>query len=112
MKVDSEWYELFQGSGSASGNSWIEEVCYLGQEQWMLSLRDDPLWTFDSSAFSAQEPDDHSSSSLVNWVIDMDATDDDVERTRCHALLAIAEAVGAVQCAALLTDYLARRDED
>jgi hypothetical protein len=104
MPIESNWYTLFEGSGSATGNGWLEEVCYLGEEQWMLSLRDDPLWsTID---VEIQEPENHSSASLAGWVIDMDSTDNDDGYTRVRALLEIAEEVGAAACQHLLQQFI------
>jgi hypothetical protein len=34
MKTTSEWRLLYNGTGSVTRNDWLEEVCYLGQEQW------------------------------------------------------------------------------
>jgi hypothetical protein len=44
---DVDWHIIYEGSGSITGNSWIEEVAYLGDEQWLLKLYDDPAWSFE-----------------------------------------------------------------
>jgi hypothetical protein len=100
MKISSNWHVLYNGSGSVSGNEWIEEVCYLGEEQWLLSLRDDPAWSM--SEVDVQEPEERSSAELASWVANMDSTDEGEGHPRVDALLVIATEVGADQCAALL----------
>lgn len=107
--TQSKWHTLFEGSGSATGNDWLEEVCYLGDEQWLLSLRDDPAWSGDE--LDVQEPEDHTSASLVEWVVDMDGADEDEDRPRTQALLEIAVEEGAKECEALLREHLARPDD-
>lgn len=109
--AQSKWDTLFEGSGSASGNDWLEEVCYLGEEQWLLSLRDDPAWS--GGDIDVQEPEEHTSATLAAWVIDMDCTDGDDDQPRVLALLEIAAAEGAKECEALLRAHLAHgSDED
>jgi hypothetical protein len=100
---DATWHTIFEGSGSLSGNDWFEDVCYLGQEQWLLSLYDDPAWSSDDQ--NAQEPEHHTSASLAAWVIDMDLVDAD-GFPRTEALLDVAIDVGATECVAVLRSLL------
>lgn len=109
-KTESKWHTLFEGSGSATGNDWLEEVCYLGEEQWLLSLRDDPAWSGED--LEVQEPEEHTSASLASWVIDMDCTDEDDDLPRTHALLEIATEEGATECVAVLRAYLDAREDE
>lgn len=103
-KTESRWHILFEGTGSATGNDWLEEVCYLGDEQWLLSLRDDPAWSAED--LDVQEPEEHTSVSLASWVIDMDCTDGDDDLSRTNALRGIAAEEGATECVAALRTYL------
>lgn len=101
MRVaDSKWHVLFEGSGSVTGNGWCEEVCYLGDDQWLLSLSDDPAWS--GSDRDVQEPEARTSASLVDWVFDMEQAGRDEDAARVRALLEIAEHEGALGCAALI----------
>jgi hypothetical protein len=102
----SNSFTIFNGSGSATGNGWTEEVSYLGQEKWLLRLRDDPA--FSSDVASDQDVEERSSANLVEWVIDMDQVDGD-EFHRVHALLDAANEVGAVECATLLQRFLVKQ---
>jgi len=63
MKFSSKWYVLYEGQGSACGNGWIEEVCYLGHKQWLSSLRDDPAWSIGELV--VQEPEESASTPLL-----------------------------------------------
>ena len=104
MKTSSKWQLLFSGSGSVTGNDWLEEVCYLGQEQWLLSLRDDPVWCMGE--VEIQEPDAKTSAELAMWVQDMDSADGDERHFRVRSLLKIATGVGAKECAAILERFI------
>jgi hypothetical protein len=99
----SNSFTIFNSSGSATGNAWTEEVSYLGQEKWLLRLRDDPA--FSSDIASDQDVEERSSANLVEWVIDMDQVDGE-EFHRVHALLDAAKEVGSVECATLLQRFL------
>lgn len=101
----SNSFTIFNGSGSATGNAWTEEVSYLGQERWLLRLRDDTA--FSSDVASDQDIEERSSANLVEWVIDMDQVDGE-EFHRVHALLDAAKEVGAVDCATLLQRFLVK----
>jgi hypothetical protein len=110
MKLSSKWHVLYEGSGSVSGNGWVEEVCYLGQEQWLLSLRDDPAWSIGE--LDVQEPEERSSAELASWVVDMDSTDGGEEFPRVEALLSIAKEVGSRECVQVLERFVGRREGD
>lgn len=110
MNIKSEWYVLYNGSGSVSGNDWLEEVCYIGQGQWLLSLRDDPAWSLGE--VSVQEPEERTSAELASWVVDMDSTDGEGSFPRVETLLTIATQVGDSQCAAPLHRFLRGRESD
>lgn len=104
-EASSEWHLIFQGSGSLTGNDWTEEVCYLGKEQWLLSLRDDPAW---STSEQTEQAEQRTSASLAEWVADMDTVDDE-GFPRVEALLDIAVEIGATECAELLRTFLSNR---
>jgi len=102
---ESNWHTIFQGSGSLTGNDWTEEVCYLGHEQWLLSLRDDPAWSISELTEQAEQ---RSSASLAEWVADMDTVDAE-GCPRVESLLDVAVQVGAIQCEDLLRTFLSGR---
>jgi hypothetical protein len=110
MKVSSKWHVLYNGTGSVTGNDWIEEVCYLGEEKWLLSLRDDAAWSMYD--VDVQEPEERSSADLAAWVEDMDSTDGGETYQRVESLLEISTEVGAGECAALLQQFLQSRESD
>lgn len=110
MSMSSDWFIIFEGSGSTTGNRWLEEVCYLGKELWLLSLRDDPAWSF--SEILVQEPEERSSANLAAWVIDMDTIDGDEAYPRVTELLEIATKVGADRCVVILNEFLHGRAND
>lgn len=99
------WHLLFEGTGSVTGNDWLEEVCYLGQEKWLLVVRDDPAWSGPDA--QAQDQAKYSSLALANWVVDMDGAGEDNGSARVHALLEVATAEGAKECEAALRAFLA-----
>jgi len=110
MKIESEWHVLYNGAGSVSGNDWLEEVCYVGQGQWLLSLRDDSAWSLGE--VEVQEPEERTSAELASWVQDMDSTDGEGIYSRVESLLAIATRVGDSHCAALLHRFLQDREKE
>ena len=110
MKTTSEWQLLYTGTGSVTGNDWLEEVCYLGQEKWLLSHRDDPAWSIGE--VEVQEPDEKSSAELAVWVQDMDAADGEEAPLRVQSLLKIATEVGAPECVAILRRFMEWLERD
>ena len=105
-----DWEVIYEGDGSVTGNSWFEEVRYLGGEAWLLWLHDDPAYA--QSELVDNGPEERSSVDLTEWVIDMDQTDDNPDYPRVNALLEIAESVGAHQCSDTLRAFLSSQHED
>lgn len=54
--IDFGWQTYFEGSGSVTGNAWLEQVCYLGKEQWLVGLSDDIAWSADGVEVNEPEP--------------------------------------------------------
>lgn len=106
LPPDATWHTIFEGSGSLSGNSWYEEVCYLGQESWCLSICDDPA--FSSEDLSEESTEQHSSSTLVAWCFEMDEADNE-GFSRLESLAVVAAEVGATECVELIQDLLKRK---
>ena len=107
MSDDLDWHVIFAGSGSVTGNDWLEEVCYVGQERWLLRVRDDPAWSFDPIE-EELEHEEKSSAELVEWVRSIDTAGMEATLERRRNLHDVAVAVGAGQCAALLQVVLAQ----
>lgn len=99
-KDDADWDTYFNGTGSVTGNGWIEEVCHLGDERWLLRMRDDPAWSLGELDVGA--PEAHTSESLVLFVVRMDLSDSDLDLPRTHCLLDVASRVGASHCERML----------
>ena len=104
MNHDVEWFLLSEGSGSVMGNNWTEQVCYLGEERWLLSVQDDPAFSVEEPV--AEDPEEYSSADLVSWAVNMDTTDGAEAHHRVRALLKVARQVGATQCEGLLREAL------
>jgi hypothetical protein len=100
MNIESKWHTFFEGSGSVTGNAWLEKVCYLGEERWLLGLCDDVAWSLGDLVI--QEPEQLTSAELAAWASDMDVTDQDYDLPRVNALLEIAVGVGAIKLEAEL----------
>jgi hypothetical protein len=99
---DVEWHLIYSGSGSVGGGSWLEEVSYLGNGEWLTRIYDDPAWTFDAGL--PMEPEQKSSSEIVEWVWSMDSASEEDAATlpREHALLEVATSMGDESAAAML----------
>lgn len=102
----NEWHVIFNGSGSVTGNDWIEEVCYLGNEEWLLRLYDDPIWSLSPAA--QEQCDQKTSSKLVEWVRLIDTAEFEENFDRRRTLLEIADNVGAEQCTQMLKAELSK----
>jgi hypothetical protein len=100
---DVDWHIIYEGSGSITGNSWIEEVAYLGDEQWLLKLYDDPAWSFEPE--EPMQPEEKNSEELVDWVksIDSASNKDSFARPRQKSLYDVAKNLGATRCVKLLS---------
>lgn len=98
------WHLLYQGTGSLSGNDWFEQVRYLGDERWLLSIEDDPAWLVEDSADAIEEA--YSSNDLVDLLVNMDTADSEDGLERQQALLRIAIEVRATACIDLLRKQL------
>jgi hypothetical protein len=100
---DVDWHIIYEGSGSITGNSWIEEVAYLGDEQWLLKLYDDPAWSFEPE--EPMQPEEKNSEELVDWVksIDSASNKDSFARPRQKSLYEVAKNLGATRCVKLLS---------
>ncbi len=98
---DFDWHIIYEGS-ALTCNSWIEEVAYLGNEQWLLRLYDDPSWSFEAE--EPMQPEKKTSDELVAWVryIDSASDKDSFARPREKSLYDVAIDLGARRCAELL----------
>ncbi len=94
-----DWHIIYEGTGSLSGNDWIEEVAYLGNERWLLKLYDDPAFSFEPEP--PMEPEEKSTEELVAWVKEIDDVSN--EDHRQLALYKASKLAGSSQCAQLLT---------
>ena len=101
-----KWQIIYEGSGSVTGNSWFEEVAYLGNERWLLRLYDDPAWSLEPE--EPMESERKTSRGLVDWVLSIDSagTEDAFEKPRQKALYDIAISAGAERCVELLKEEL------
>ena len=98
---DVDWHIIYEGS-AVTCNSWIEEVAYLGNEQWLLRLYDDPSWSFEAE--KPMQPEKKTSDELVSWVryIDSASDKDSFARPREKSLYDVAIDLGATRCVELL----------
>ena len=96
---DVDWHIIYEGS-ALTCNSWIEEVAYLGNEQWLLRLYDDPSWSFDVE--EPMQPEKKTSDELVSWVRYIDSASDKA-RPREKSLYDVAIDLGATRCVELLS---------
>jgi hypothetical protein len=99
---DVDWHIIYEGS-ALTCNSWIEEVAYLGNEQWLLRLYDDPSWSFEDE--EPMQPEKKTSDELVAWVryIDSASDKDSFARPREKSLYDVAIDLGATRCIELLS---------
>ena len=107
MSDELDWHVIFEGSGSITGNGWLEEVCYVGDEQWLLRLRDDLVWSL-GPVEEVPEHEGKSSAELVAWVRSIDTAGKETTQERRRALYNVAVEVGAAQCAAMLQHVLSQ----
>ncbi len=96
---DFDWHIIYEGS-ALTCNSWIEEVAYLGNEQWLLRLYDDPSWSFEAE--EPMQPEKKTSDELVSWVRYIDSVSDKA-RPREKSLYDVAIDLGATRCVELLS---------
>jgi len=107
---DLKWHVIYEGSGSITGNSWIEEVAYLGNEQWLLRIYDDPAWSFDPD--EPMLPEKKTSDELVTFVASIDAVGGEDALPRQKSLYDAAIRSGAIQCIELLKESISSRVEE
>ncbi len=93
---DVDWHIIYEGS-ALTCNSWIEEVAYLGNEQWLLRLYDDPSWSFEDE--EPMQPEKKTSDELVAWVKYIDS----FARPRQKSLYDVAIDLSARRCVELLS---------
>ena len=96
---DVDQHIIYEGS-ALTCNSWIEEVAYLGNEQWLLRLYDDPSWSFEPG--EPMQPEKKTSDELVAWVRYLDSASDKA-RPRQKSLYDVAIDLGARRCVELLS---------